>query len=1639
MRVEDILERLRHDARDKKALGEAFERLTRSFLKTAPEYARRFEDVWLWKECPHLAEWGLTHQDRGIDLVARDEVGFCAIQCKFFSPDESVNQQELGNFYSLSGKAYPGTKRPIFSSRIIVSTTENWSAHAEDLLLDQSIPVSRINQVDLEESGVDWGKFVSPDAPLPLLPKKSLRPYQETAKADVLAGMKAHSRGKLIMACGTGKTLTGLRIVEEIVPRGGSVLFAVPSITLLSQTLREWARESVLPMRFYAVCSDTRIGKDAEDLRVYDLAYPATTDPEKLATHAARPSPEGITAILTTYQSMEVIREAQGLGLSAFDFVLCDEAHRTTGIELSYEAKESVIARKKRKAETAGGSYTPQSEAGELSSFMMVHEDAYVQAKKRLYMTATPRIFTEKTKKRASENEALVYSMDDETRFGPTLHTLSFGQAVQAEILSDFKVIIVAMTDERMQQLANAYTLESGKAIQARFAAKIVGAWKALAKEGVTTDEGRPAFDPGDPPMKSGVAFSHTIKSSRELAACFQEVVNLYLDNHGDGLTCHFHHVDGGMNIDKRLSEIRWLDAAPEASAECRVLTNARCLSEGVDVPSLDSVLFFDARDSMVDVVQSVGRVMRKSPGKKYGYIILPVGIPSDQIGELDGFIEKDPQFKNIWKVLKALRAHDERLVDDSEYRKRISIITGDERERSKDKSSMIQQPIDFPPIPVDQLGEAVYGVIPQKLGDREYWQDWSRDVARTAETIEGRVRDVLKDPEAQSALEEFAKEIRQTMNPAVSDLDIVDMLVQHIITRPVFEALFPSQTFIDSNPMSQAMQRILWILDRHGLHGETSGLDKFYQNVRERVALAKSDKSRQDVIRNLYDTFFQAAFPKLADRLGIVYTPVEVVDFILKSADFALRKEFGVGLSDQGVNILDPFAGTGTFLSRLIQSGIISPDRLPDKFREELHATEIVLLAYYIASLNIESAFFQATGDGLPFPGMVLGDTFQMGEGGKTGIFPKFLEENNARAARQNQADIRVILGNPPYRANQGDSNQNNQNLSYEKLDKSIRDTYAAGSTAVNKNSLYDSYIRAFRWAGNRIKKQGVICYVTNGGWIDGNTMDGFRKTLADEFTSIYVFNLRGNARTQGELRRKEGGNVFDSGSRAPIAITLLVKNPDQHGPCEIHYHDIGDYLNREEKLAKVIGFGSIEKVPWEKIVPNQHHDWINARSEEFSALVPLNDAPNAIFSMRSNGLKTQRDTWTYNFSRSALETNICRHIAFFESETERIQPLLTDCGSQKEREERAARLVQFDEKQGKWTIGLIQDVARYRTEPFEEGNILEAIYRPFCKEFLYNSRSLNERRYQIPSIFPSPHHENFAISVTGIGVSKDFSCLIVNALPDVQLFANGQCFPLYSYEKAQFVKTKMPGHFTPDSTEDKYVRKDAITDTALADFRKHYQDRRISKEDLFYYVYGVLHSQEYREQYSTNLKKMLPRVPFTPDFWAFSKAGRSLASWHLNYETVDLWKEVTIEISQTGKTRSPEDRYRVTKMRFGKTANGEKEKTVICYNDDITIGGIPLEAYEYVVNGKSAIDWVMEQYQVYTDKDSGILNDPNDWAKEHGDPLYIFNLLLRIIRVSLETVSIVKGLPALETEDPLSYEPSSYREESMAAEDEP
>jgi predicted helicase len=753
----------------------------------------------------------------------------------------------------------------------------------------------------------------------------------------------------------------------------------------------------------------------------------------------------------------------------------------------------------------------------------------------------------------------------------------------------------------------------------------------------------------------------------------------------------------------------------------------------------------------------------------------------------------------------------------------------------------------------------------------------------------------------------------------------------------------------------------------------------------------------------------------------------VEVVDFIIKSADFALKQEFGVGLSDEGVHILDPFTGTGTFMVRLLQSGLIKPEDLQRKFTSELHANEIVLLAYYIAAINIEESYhfvvqtspltpllrgegnnenspISASERGVggvrsyqPFNGIVLTDTFQMFENAGyllESIFP----ENNQRVINQKQRNITVIIGNPPYSAGQTSENDGNKNLKYENLDQKIANSYAKHSTATNKNSLYDSYIRGFRWASDRIKDQGIVCFVSNGSFIDNNAMDGFRKCLVDEFTSIYCFNLRGNARTSGEQRRQEKGNVFGEGTRTTIAIIFLIKNSSKKSENKVFYHDIGDYLSQKEKLDIIKNFGDISTMKWQEITPNENYDWINQRHDDFESFMSLGDKKDAstktIFDVYSAGVQTNRDTWCYNFFCDAVAFNMKRTIDFYNEQVEQYQSLSIKPSIE--------NFVDNDTKKIKWTGELKDNVAKLEKLNFTEKSIVKSIYRPYCKQWLYFQKLWNKRTYQMPKIFPNQNLENLVICVTGIGVTKDFNALIVNTLPDVQLQANGQCFPLYTYEKQSEL-----GSLFATATTEQYTKKENIPDSILKEYQQKYQDKTITKSDIFYYIYGVLHSPEYKQRFASDLKKMLPRIPFTADFWTFSQAGRELAYYHLNYETIEPY-----ELEEFKKDLYLDDKdYQVEKMVFGKNKNGI-DKTIIIYNSKLTLSQIPLEAYEYKVCDKSALEWIMERYKVTKDKDSGIINDPNHWSE---NPRYIVDLVKRIVRVSLETVRIVKSLPAL------------------------
>ena len=1623
-----ILDKYRKISFSEKDKGERFERLIKAYLLTDPKYSNLFKKVWMWNEFPSRADLGSS--DTGIDLVGLTNDGdYWAIQCKCYAESTVIDKKAVDSFLATSSRSFKDveTLQTVhFSKRLWVSTSSKWTNNAEESLKNQCPQVSRINVHDLANAPVEWEKIENGiTGELARTKKYPLKKHQKDALEKTHQYFQENERGKLIMACGTGKTFTSLRIAENETNGNGLVLFLVPSIALLGQTLNEWSAQSLEKINPICICSDPEITKkktkveDIDTSSVIDLALPASTNVpniihqfKSLKLH----SNDGMTVVFSTYQSIEVISKAQKElakiypEYSEFDLIICDEAHRTTGAKLASEDE---------------------------SAFTKVHDNNFIKAKKRLYMTATPRLYDQETKSKAAQAEALLWSMDDEKIYGEEIYRIGFGEAVEKKLLTDYKVLILTLSENDVPPVIQNMISNGEHEIKVDDMPKLIGCINALSKQ-VLGDEGLiKSTDPN--PMKRAVAFCSTIANSQTITQTFNGISGEYIEvlpqeNKDVTVSVASKHIDGSMSATQREELLTWLKDEPKQD-ECRVLTNVRCLSEGVDVPSLDAVMFLSARNSQVDVVQSVGRVMRLSEGKQYGYIIIPVVVPSTVSAE--EALNDNERFKVVWTVLNALRAHDDRFnatVNKIELNKKKpnNILVGGTTISFDDDGNPVsngsydggstealgkQLQIQF-----EELQNAVFARMVQKVGDRRYWEQWATSVGEIATRQKERIIQLIIDsPKHAKEFENFLKGLRKSINPSIEQEQAVDMLSQHIITKPVFEALFEGYSFVNSNPMSKSMQKMLDLLEEETIEEDVKTLESFYESVKMRASGIDNAEGKQKIIIELYDKFFKTAFPKMVEQLGIVYTPVEVVDFIIHSVADVLQKEFHRNISDENVHILDPFTGTGTFITRLLQSGVIKPVDLERKYKKEIHANEIVLLAYYIASINIENVYHDLTpdpNDGIgkevyhPFDGICLTDTFQLGET-KEGeqLFDEMFPQNSKRVQDQQKTPVRIIIGNPPYSIGQKSANDNAQNQAYPKLDKRIADTYAKLSEAGLNKSLYDAYIKAFRWSTDRLdpKNGGIICFVSNGAWLDGNSTDGFRKSLEKEFDSIYVFNLRGNARTSGELRRKEAGNVFKEGSRTPISITLLVKNPEsKKEKAEIFYKDIGDYFTREEKLKIVEENKTFlnKNLELSTLQPNEHGDWINHRNSAFDDFIPL--APEkkfdynskSIFNINVIGISTNRDAWVYNFSEEKIAENMQRMISFFNKQS-------NDFANAKMKNPKLDINMFIDTNSQKisWTVNLKNDLGKNKNHSFNKNEFKIGIYRPFTKQHLYFDRPFIERPGLNSHLFPNEKLENLIINITGVGASKDFSVIISNKLTGIDTIEKNQTFPIYYYEEP---KTTQKGLFD-DPNETDYVRRDALSDFILERAKKQY-GKNVTKEDIFYYVYGFLHSPNYRETFASDLKKMLPKLPLVEDvkdFWAFSKAGRQLADLHLNYETVPAFTEVNVVGAETNN-------FLVDKMRFPKKG----QKDTIIYNSHIVISNIPEKAYEYIVNGKSAIEWIMERYQITTHKDSGITNNPNDWANEVGNPRYILDLILSIINVSVQTVEIVESLPKLKFE---------------------
>lgn len=1611
--LRDILNQYKDQSTSLRNQGDRFEALIQAYLLSDPRYSNSLSKVWLWMEFPFRDQFG--GNDTGIDLVAKTHKGdYWAIQCKFFDEKSTIAKGDVDSFLSTSSRTFDDERGILqrFNERLWVSTTNHWSSNAEEVIKNQEPPVARLNLQDLLDAPVDWKKInqglVGKEV---RRAKKSPRPHQVTAINSAKSYFQEHDRGKLIMACGTGKTYTALQIAEETT-NNGLVLFLVPSIALLGQTLREWSADAKTDINPIAICSDPKItkqrkGNGTSSFSVVDLAFPASTDPQRILNQfdnfKARGG-GGMTVVFSTYQSIDVIAEAQKTlmdnGYPAFDLIICDEAHRTTGVSLAGQDE---------------------------SAFIKVHDNDFIQAKKRLYMTATPRLFSDDAKSTAAQEDATLCSMDDPELYGEEIYRIGFGKAVEEGLLTDYKVLILTLNDQDVPPGLRNIIGGDEKEIKTDDLTKIVGTINALSKQFLGDSGNTKETDPG--PMKRGVAFCSNIATSKKITETYNLTSEAYRDELPEEIkdqtvVVEANHMDGSMPAPVRDQLLSWLKE-DTAKNDCRILTNVRVLSEGVDVPSLDSVLFLSARNSQVDVVQSVGRVMRLSPGKKYGYIVIPVVVPSDVEPEVA--LNDNERFKVVWTVLNALRAHDDRFnatvnkIDLNKkkpdniliakpgysYNEDGSITINDSGDTSSNDKLKNQLAIQF-----EQLQSVVYARLVKKVGDRMYWEQWAKDVATIAQRQIERIQYLIDTKANQrEAFNKFLQGLQKNINPSISQGQAVEMLAQHIITQPVFEALFEGYSFQSNNAVSIAMQGMLDRLEEgSNMAAQDETLQKFYKSVRQRAEGIDNAEGKQRIIIELYDTFFKAAFPMMVEQLGIVYTPVEVVDFIIHSVEDVLQQEFGRSISDENIHVLDPFTGTGTFITRLLQSGLIKPEDLDRKFKNELHANELVLLAYYIAAVNIENAYHDQKNPEDPyesFDGIVLTDTFQLGESdGDDKLFSEMFPKNSERVKEQRKAPMRVIIGNPPYSIGQKSENDNAQNQHYIKLDRKIATTYVAESNAGLKNSMYDSYIKAFRWSSDRLdrKNGGIISFVSNGSWIDGNAADGFRKTLEKEFSSIWVFNLRGNQRTSGELSRKEGGKIFGSGSRTPISITLLVKNPKiQNTKAEIFYHDIGNYLSREKKLSIVNDFKSIgnKQMTWKTLLPNDHGDWINQRNDAFKHFPQIGSKskqkePSIFNSIFSNGNKTQRDDWTYNSSSDELYSNMSRMIDFFNSHSQEFQS---------QNKFRLEEFIDTDLSKIKWTVNLKRDLKKGIRHIASNHHIRESYYRPFFKQLIYFDTNFIERPGLNSSLYPNNDFKNLTICVPSAGDTKEFSTLVTDKFCDYGFLGGAQCFPLYYFEKNEQAQSNL----FDVSSENKYKRRDGISDLIL-DRAINAYGKNVGKEDIFYYVYGILHSQDYRDTFENDLKKMLPRIPLVDsvkDFWAFSKAGRKLADLHVDYEDVPPYSEVTLS--------GDNGNYHVTKIKFPK--KGVKDK--IIYNSQITISNIPEKAYEYVVNGKSAIEWIMERYQIKTDKKSGITNDPNDWCDEVNNPRYILDLLLSIINVSIQTVDIVNNLPELNFEE--------------------
>lgn len=1548
---DDILRYIRSSSKNTVELGTRFEKITKEFLETDSQYKKRFKKVYLWKN------WKYNDgPDTGIDMVAEQVDGnWCAIQCKCYDDNGNLDLKTLGTFFAKATSIEKKHKKKV--NTLLVYTGDRTTANADRVINDHHCQV--LDQAKFRNSSIIWDKFPKLHSKKP----KELKPHQEFALSNVTIGFKKANRGKMVMACGTGKTLTSLHIAESMAGVGKSVLYLVPSISLIHQTMKEWSENAKLKHYYVVVCSDKTAGED-EDGSVSELAYSPTTDPKELVESFAKKPTNTMGVVFSTYHSIDVASKATGD--LPFDLVLCDEAHRTTGVEK------------------------------DMTHFTKVHDIRVVKANKRLYMTATPRVYSE-----AIKNKQHVHSMDDPQTYGEELYNYSFSSAVEDGELADFKVRIPVIPEDDLKRYTNESIdgISDDGTIDERVL--LAAVWHGL---NYNNDERMPL-------LQKVIAFCNKIAASKQFSGNYlgddltqdeERSIKKAQKNEDEGRVTHdrsflntvkkyelsselrtgntvsVRHIDGAMRASIRNNKLQWLRGSNDNPSECRILSNARCLSEGVDVPDLDGIIFLQPRKSTTDVVQSVGRVMRKADGKDYGYVILPVVVPTGMSVEESLYDAK--AWKTVWQVLSALRSHNPNFANEIN---RVHLDRGPGGYPPPLENIEIVWMGSLSRLPEPEIFGKLVTRMVDKVGDRAYFDEQSKELGRKARQIWGILVQAHenKNQTVVETVAQLCRNLKTIVNNSVNEEETIRVLAQHYALSQVLASLFKKE-FRTANPVAQALDKAM---NKISLQNELEKFDEYFKNVTSEAAKFENTNGKQSYIKKIFANFLIGYDQKEQKARGVVYTPDEIIDFIIQSTEHVLRTEFQTGFNRNDVKVFDPFTGTGSFIARLLESGLIKKDKLESKYRHDIWANEISLLAYYVAAINIESVFSKVSDRTRPLSFKHINYTDTLNHNPryradkrhrleKSALLGDEIKKVHETIQKSKWQHIHVIIGNPPYSMGQKNANEDNQNLKYPDLDERISSTYMTQTKSTQKRALYDSYIRSLRWASDRIGDAGIIAFITNAGFLRSDAGTGIRAALAREFNKIWCFDLRGQKGVEGD-----GRNIFEykgintGGTTVSTVILILMKKPG--AKHEIKYSQLDEkYYSGDDKRRRVRELKSIKGITnWVSIVPDEHHDWINKRTgmEKFRRYTEIGNEsakagrPNAsitIFTKYSNGVGTSCDQWAYNSSKTVLAANMKSHVNYC---------IKQDFNNP-----------QRNPKKAKWSDELGERLKRAKSRVFfDRHKIRIALYRPFFKQYLYFDTIFNARPGIAPTAFPCSDSKNIVMCVPH-KFSGEFSVLVTDVTPDLHIIASNQCFPLYIYTDKE--------------------RKDNITDAVLLGYQKHYANLKITKNHIFEYVYGILHHPIYKKQFCNILNRDLPAIPLAHDFWAIRNIGKALMDLHLNFETCEKY--------HLGKPKiSIPDSF--SKLSFGKKSapksdgrNEVPDYTVLRLDRSVLFDNVPETSYK--VNGKTPIQWIVYKYGVDRDNESGITNDSTVGID-------IIAIIERAIYLGSQSEKLIQALP--------------------------